>query len=329
MPYQPLCSRYEQMPFRRAGQSGLKLPAVSLGLWHNFGESGTLQNCRDMIHTAFDLGITYFDLADNYGPPPGAAEETFGRILATDLKAHRDELVISTKAGYDMWPGPYGNFGSKKHLTAGCDQSLLRMGLDYVDIFYHHRPDPETPLEETMDALCHLVKSGKALYAAVSNYNARDMRRAAAILKNMGGSLLVNQVKYNMFDRQAEEDLVSAAEEEGVGLVIFSPLAQGILAGRYLDGIPQGSRASGRSAFLNARDITKDKMDKVEALSKIAKAHGRSMAASALAFVLRHDSVCSVIIGAGRPEQIKDCVSVIDNPSLSAEELAEIEAVLK
>lgn len=328
MTYQPLFDRYERMPYRRAGRSGLLLPTVSLGLWHNFGESGTSRNCRAMVQTAFDAGITHFDLADNYGPPEGAAEEMFGKILAQDLAGYRDELVISTKAGYDMRPGPYGNFGSRKHLIASCDQSLKRMGLDYVDIFYHHRPDPETPLEETMGALAHLVKSGKALYVGISNYNASDMQRAVAVLRDLGVPLLVNQVKYNMFDRWIEAELVAAAEAEGIGLVIFSPLAQGLLTDRYLKGIPENSRASGPSIFLKESDLTEAKMQRIRRLSYLAEARGQSMAALALAFVLRHPPICSVIVGGSRPEQITDCLKVNENMTLTQEELAQIEAVL-
>jgi L-glyceraldehyde 3-phosphate reductase len=326
--YQPLDNRYDRMPYRRAGKSGLVLPSVSLGLWHNFGESSNLKNCRAMVHRAFDLGITQFDLANNYGPPPGAAEEMFGRMLACDLKPYRDELIIATKAGYDMWPGPYGNFGSKKYLIASLDQSLRRMGLDYVDIFYHHRPDPNTPLEETMGALAHLVNSGKALYIGVSNYGSEEMRKASAILRDLGAPLLVNQVKYNMFDRGIEEGLIAAAEEEGVGLVIFSPLAQGVLTDRYLRGIPEDSRAGGHSIFLSANDITEEKTDKVRRLSYLAEGRGQSVASLALAFVLRHPSVTSVIVGASRPEQVLDSVKVVDNLSISEEEIAQIETIL-
>lgn len=328
MTYQPLPTRYHRMPYRRAGKSGLLLPAVSLGLWHNFGDTGSFGNCRAMVQTAFDAGITHFDLANNYGPPIGAAEEMFGKILKDDFGSYRDELVISTKAGYDMWPGPYGNFGSRKYLIASCDQSLRRMGLEYVDVFYHHRPDPETPLEETMGALAHLVKSGKALYAGVSNYGAADMQRAAAILGDLGVPLLVNQVKYHMFDRWVEAELVAAAEAAGVGLVIFSPLAQGLLTDRYLKGIPEDSRAGGGSIFLNEGDVTEEKIGRVRRLSYLAEARGQSMASLALAFVLRHSPVCSVIVGASRPEQVTDCVKSTENLVLSPEELAQIEAVL-
>ena len=328
MTYVPNPARYEGMPYRPAGRSGLKLPTVSLGLWHNFGEAATPESCKEMVRTAFDLGITHFDLANNYGPPPGAAETTFGQILSTDLKAYRDELVISTKAGYGMWPGPYGDFGSRKSLIASCDQSLKRMGLDYVDIFYHHRPDPNTPLEETMGALSHLVKSGKALYAAVSNYGPEDTKRAAALLQEMGTPLLVNQVKYNMFEREVEDGLVQTAEALGVGLVVFSPLAQGVLTNRYLSGIPADSRAGGRSVFLNAADITEEKLSKIKLLSYLAESRGQSMAALALAFVLRYPPVCSVIVGAGRAEQIAGSVKVIENIALSQEEIFQISSIL-
>jgi L-glyceraldehyde 3-phosphate reductase len=329
MSYHPLNNRYDRMPYRPAGKSGLKLPSVSLGLWHNFGESSNLENCREMVHSAFDLGITHFDLANNYGPPPGSAEEMFGRIIASDLKPYRDEIVIATKAGYDMWPGPYGNFGSRKYLIASLDQSLRRMGLDYVDIFYHHRPDPSTPLEETMGALAHLVTSGKALYVGVSNYGPEEMKQAQAILRDFGVLLLVNQVKYNMFDRRIEETgLIRAAEDLGVGLVVFSPLAQGVLTDRYLRGIPADSRAHGQSIFLSSNDITEDKTDKVRRLSYLAEGRGQSVAASALAFVLRHLAVASVIVGASRKEQVLDSVKVIDNLLISEEELLQIETIL-
>ncbi len=328
MMYQPSKSRYEGMPYRRAGRSGLVLPTISLGLWHNFGDGASFENCRAMVQTAFDLGVTHFDLANNYGPPIGAAEEMFGRILRADLRRCRDELVISTKAGYDMWPGPYGNFGSRKYLIASCDQSLSRLGVDYVDIFYHHRPDPDTPLEETMGALAHLVKSGKALYVGISNYDDEQMTRAAAILKDLGAPLLVNQVKYSMFDRWIESGLVSAAASLGVGLVIFSPLAQGLLTDRYLKGIPNDSRAGGESIFLKEADVDEEKIQRVRRLNYLAEARGQSMAALALAFVLRHAPVSSVIVGASRPSQVVDCVNVTRNLTLTPEELAQIEAVL-
>ena len=328
MSIQPSPDRYARMPYRRAGRSGLHLPAVSLGLWHNFGNTTPFGACRAMVRTAFDLGVTHFDLANNYGPPAGAAEETLGRILRSDLKAYRDELVLSTKAGYDMWEGPYGNFGSRKYLIASCDQSLARMGVDYVDIFYHHRPDPETPLEETMGALAHLVKTGKALYVGVSNYDDEQTARAAAILKDLGTPLLVNQVKYNMFERWVEPKLVEAAEALGVGLVVFSPLAQGILTDRYLKGVPEDSRASGASIFLNETDLTEDKLQRVRRLAYLAEARGQSMAALALAFVLRHTPVASVIVGASCPEQVADSVKATENLTLTPEELAQIEAVL-
>ncbi len=316
------------MSYRRAGRSGLLLPSVSLGLWHNFGDASNLDNCRAMVRTAFDLGITHFDLANNYGPPPGAAEEMFGRLLATEFKAYRDELVISTKAGYDMWPGPYGDFGSRKYLIASLDQSLRRMGLEYVDIFYHHRPDPSTPLEETMGALSQIVQAGKALYVGVSNYGPDEMRKAASILRSLGAPLLVNQVKYNMLDRRIEEGLIAASKEEGVGLIIFSPLAQGVLTDRYLKGIPSDSRAGGQSVFLNANDITQEKTDKVRRLAYFAEGRGQSVASLALAFVLRHPEVTSVIVGASKKEQIADSVKVIDRAAISEDELARIETIL-
>src|SRR5688572_15751017 len=277
--YQPAADRYESMPYLRCGRSGLKLPAISLGLWHNFGGVDAHENARAMIRCAFDLGITHFDLANNYGPPPGSAEETFGRILSTDLYGYRDELVISTKAGYDMWPGPYGEWGSRKYLIASLDQSLKRMGLNYVDIFYHHRPDPETPLEETMGALDQVVRQGKALYVGLSNYNAEEMTKAAGILRDLGTPCLINQVAYHMFNRWVEPDLINAAEDEGIGLIFFSPLAQGLLTDRYLDEIPADSRAAKPSSpFLQPERITEQYLNQARQLNDIAHQRGQSLA---------------------------------------------------
>jgi L-glyceraldehyde 3-phosphate reductase len=329
MTYLPNPTRYEKMVYRRLGRSGLKLPTVSLGLWHNFGDGATLENCRQMVLGGFDLGVTHFDLANNYGPPAGAAEKMFGKILTDDLTSYRDELIVSTKAGYDMWPGPYGDFGSRKYLLASLDQSLKRMKLDYVDIFYHHRPDPETPLEETMGALDHAVKSGRALYVGLSNYEAEEMRAAAAILADLNTPFVVNQVRYHMFDRQIEERLIPTAEEVGIGLAIFSPLAQGLLTDRYLHGIPPGSRAGSASIFLSREDITEKKREKVRRLNEIAQARGQGMAELALAFVLRHESVSSVIVGASSLRQIEVCCGVLDNSNLTSSEIDAIDDILE
>ncbi len=282
-------SRYESMRYNRSGRSGLKLPAVSLGLWHNFGGVDVFSNSRAMVLRAFDLGITHFDLANNYGPPPGSAEETFGQIMAKDLRPYRDELVISSKAGYWMWDGPYGEWGSRKYLVSSLDQSLKRMGLDYVDIFYHHRPDPDTPLEETMTALDHVVRSGKALYVGISNYPADKTREAAKILRELGTPCLIHQPVYSMFNRWVEDELLNVLKEEGIGCIPFSPLAQGLLTDRYLGGIPEGSRASKAHGFLKPAQITDDKLDKVKKLNEIAKSREQTLAQMALAWVLRHE----------------------------------------
>ncbi len=322
-------ARYDKMKYNRCGLSGLKLPAVSLGLWHNWGGVDVFENGRKMIWRAFDLGITHFDLANNYGPPPGSAEENFGRILQKDLKGYRDELIISTKAGWDMWPGPYGNYGSRKYLIASLDQSLHRMGLDYVDIFYHHRPDPETPLYETMAALDHIVRSGKALYVGISQYNHEQTRQAVKILRKLGTPLLIHQPKYSMFERWSEAKLLDVLQDEGVGAIPFSPLAQGLLTDKYINGIPEDSRAAKASGFLQREDISQTKIDKVKALNLAAKERGQSLAQMAVAWVLRKPVVTSALIGASRVEQIEEIVGALDNLEFSGDELERIEDILK
>ena len=326
--YLPSESRYETIPYRRSGRSGLKLPAVSLGLWHNFGGVDRFETMREIVRCAFDHGITHFDLANNYGPPPGSAEEAFGALLRGDLSGLRDELIISSKAGYTMWPGPYGDWGSRKYLVASCDQSLKRMGLDYVDIFYHHRPDPETPLEETMGALDYIVRSGRALYVGLSNYPAELTRRAAAILRDLGTPCVIHQPRYNMFDRWIEDGLLQAVEEEGIGCIAFSPLAQGVLTDRYLGGtIPADSRAA-RAHFLRPEQITQEKLAVIEALNDIAQARGQKLAQMALAWVLRHSAMTSVLIGASRTSQVLDAIGAANGPAFSADELARIGALI-
>lgn len=317
------------MKYNRCGKSGILLPAISLGLWHNFGEITSFENSREMIKTAFDLGITHFDLANNYGPPYGSAEETFGRILNKDLKNYRDELIISSKAGYDMWPGPYGDHGSRKYLVASLDQSLKRMGLDYVDIFYHHRPDPETPIEETMTALDHIVRQGKALYVGLSNYNAKQTEEAVKILKELGTPCLIHQASYSMFNRWIENGLQDVLKEEGVGTIAFMPLQQGLLTNKYLKEIPKDSRAASSSKFLHESDITEEKINKVRELNEIALERGQSLAQMALAWVLREGRVTSALIGASRPSQIIENVQAINNIEFSKEELELIEKILK
>ncbi len=330
MPYLAKDTRYAQMPYRRCGNSGLKLPAVSLGFWHNFGGNMAPDASRQMMLGAFDLGITHFDLANNYGPPTGSAEESLGRVLRSDLAPYRDELIISTKAGYTMWPGPYGDFGSRKYLLASLDQSLRRMGLDYVDIFYHHRMDPETPLEESMGALASAVKQGKALYVGISNYSPEETRRAAAILKDMGVPLLVHQPRYNMFQRTLEEGLADALADIGAGAAVFSPLAQGMLTGRYLEGIPADSRAGSSNPFLTPERLTPDVMDKVRRLAAIAESRGQTLAQMALAWVLRLQVVSTVLVGVSRLSQIEENVqSVLNAPPFSQEELDAIDAILR
>ena len=316
------------MIYNRTGQSGLKLPAISLGLWHNFGGVDVFENGRKILHHAFDSGITHFDLANNYGPPAGSAEENFGRILNSDLKAYRDEMVISTKAGYYMWPGPYGDWGSRKYLLSSLDQSLKRMGLDYVDIFYSHRPDPDTPLEETMMALNHTVKQGKALYVGISNYTADQTLRAAEILQQLGTPCLIHQPRYNMFDRWVEDGLLDVLEEKGIGCIPFSPLAQGILTDKYLNGIPEGSRAKKEHGFLKKEFITEDKLEKVKKLNEIAKKRDQSIAQLALAWILRDKRITSVLIGASSVEQLDDNLNLLDNINLSGIEQNEIEKIL-
>ncbi len=320
--------RYASMKYNRVGRSGLKIPAVSLGLWHNFGGIDSFENGRALVRHAFDLGITHFDLANNYGPPPGSAEEMFGRLLASDLKPYRDELVVSTKAGYYMWEGPYGEWGSRKYWLSSLDQSLKRMGLDYVDIFYHHRPDPETPLEETMMALDHAVRSGKALYVGISNYRAPEAKEAIRILKELGTPLLIHQPRYSMFDRWIEAELQDVLEEGGVGSIVFSPLEQGLLTNRYLGGIPQDSRAAGASVFLNEGNITADKLEKVRRLNELASERGQTLAQMALAWVLRGERVTSVLIGASKVAQLDDNVAMLQRLDFSADELSRIEAIL-
>ncbi len=324
----PHPDRYQQMEYRRSGRSGIKLPAISLGLWHNFGDSTRVDNSRELLRHAFDLGITHFDLANNYGPPPGSAEENFGRILREDFRVHRDELIISTKAGYTMWQGPYGDWGSRKYLVASLDQSLKRMGLEYVDIFYHHRPDPETPLEETMRALDHVVRQGKALYAALSNYPADLAARAIAILRDLGTPCLIHQPRYSMFERTPEQGLIQTLGDEGVGCIAFSPLAGGVLTDRYLQGIPEDSRAASGSKFLTENQLTDEKMEKVRKLNVIAQQREQKLAQMALAWVLRDDRVTSVLIGASKTAQIDDAVAMLARRQFSDTESAAIDAAL-
>lgn len=324
----PHPDRYQQMEYRRSGSSGIKLPAISLGLWHNFGDSTRVDNSRELLRHAFDLGITHFDLANNYGPPPGSAEENFGRILREDFRAHRDELIISTKAGYTMWQGPYGDWGSRKYLVASLDQSLKRMGLEYVDIFYHHRPDPETPLEETMRALDHVVRQGKALYAALSNYPADLAAEAIAILRDLGTPCLIHQPRYSMFERTPEQGLIQTLGDAGVGCIAFSPLAGGVLTDRYLQGIPEDSRAASGSKFLNENQLTDEKMEKVRKLNAIAQQREQKLAQMALAWVLRDERVTSVLIGASKTAQIDDAVAMLARRQFSDSELVAIDAAL-
>lgn len=321
-------SRYETMQYNRCGRSGLKLPAVSLGLWHNFGSSGNFDNMTAMCHTAFDNGITHFDLANNYGPIAGAAEENFGRILKKGMGQYRDELVISTKAGYDMWQGPYGDFGSKKYLVASLDQSLKRMGLEYVDIFYHHRPDPETPMEETMLALDGIVRSGKALYVGISNYNREQTKEAAEILRELKTPFIINQRRYSMLDRSIEKDgLKSYAAENGIGIIAFCPLEQGLLTDKYLHGIPNDSRVRTDGRFLQESTITPERVKQLQALQKLAAKRGETLAQMALSWILRDGEVTSVLIGASRPSQILDNVGIVKGAGFTEEELLEIDRI--
>ncbi|MCI9675362.1 MAG: L-glyceraldehyde 3-phosphate reductase [Lachnospiraceae bacterium] len=327
--YTASVTRYEEMRYNRCGNSGLLLPAVSLGLWHNFGTNGNFDTMQAMCHTAFDNGITHFDLANNYGPVPGAAEENFGRILIKGLGAYRDELVISTKAGYDMWPGPYGNWGSKKYLVASLDQSLKRMGLDYVDIYYHHRPDPDTPLEETARALDGIVRSGKALYVGISNYNKEQTIAIAELFKEMGTPFIINQRKYSMLVRDIEKDgLKEYAAAHGVGIITFCPLAQGLLTDRYLHGIPEDSRIRTDGRFLKENAVSEDMISKVRKLGALAAERGQTLAQMALAWILRDGDITSVLIGASRPSQILDNIGMVQNTSFSEEERKKIDDIL-
>ena len=320
--------RYGTMAYNRSGRSGLKLPAISLGLWHNFGDTGVYENMRQICFTAFDNGITHFDLANNYGPAPGSAEKNFGRILKEDLGQYRDELIISTKAGYTMWEGPYGDWGSRKYLLASLDQSLKRMGLEYVDIFYHHRMDPETPLEETMGALAHAVASGKALYAGLSNYDGATMKKAAAILEDLRCPFIINQNRYSVFDRTIEKNgLKDAAAETGKGIIAFSPLAQGLLTNRYLNGIPADSRIRTDGRFLHAETLTEERLQQIRNLNGIAAGRGQTLAEMALSWVLKDGAVTSVLIGASKPEQVLDNIKAIENTQFTEEELKKIDSV--
>lgn len=329
--YVPAAERYERMAFRRCGASGLQLPLLSLGLWQNFGAVDALHNSRAMVHTAFDLGITHFDLANNYGPPYGSAESTFGQILQDDLRPFRDELIISSKAGYDMWPGPYGIGGSRKYLIASIDQSLKRTGLEYFDIFYSHCPDPSTPMEETMGALDTIVRSGKALYVGISSYSAEQTEYAARVLREMGTPLLIHQPRYNIFDRRLEQEgLLDTLRREKIGAIVFSPLEQGVLTDKYLQGVPADSRAArSEQIYLSENDLQQEKINKARQLNDIAQARGQSLAQMALAWVLRDDAVTSAIIGASKVSQIEDSVSALQNLSFSAEELTRIDAIVQ
>ncbi|HHU78681.1 MAG TPA: L-glyceraldehyde 3-phosphate reductase [Clostridiales bacterium] len=329
MTYLPAENRYDSMKYNRTGRSGLKLPAISLGLWHNFGGVDTLENSRAMIYKAFDLGITHFDLANNYGPPPGSAEETFGTILKQGFKAYRDEIIVSTKAGFYMWKGPYGEWGSRKYLMASLDQSLKRMGLEYVDIFYHHRPDPDTPLEETMGALDHIVRKGKALYIGLSNYNADQTSKAIQILRQLGTPCLIHQPSYSMFNRWIEHGLLDVLDKEGAGCIVYSPLAQGMLTDKYLKGIPDSSRAAKPHGFLNEKDITEERLDKIRKLNDLAQERDQSLAQMAIAWILRDSRITSVLVGASRVAQIEDNVAALRNLDFSQEELSRIEEILK
>lgn len=329
MTYQPSLERYQNMEYRRCGNSGIKLPAFSLGLWHNFGNVNNFENSRELIKTAFDNGITHFDLANNYGPPPGSAEENFGKILKQDFKCHRDEMIISSKAGYTMWDGPYGDWGSKKYLVSSLDQSLKRMNLDYVDIFYHHRPDPETPLEETMAALDLIVRQGKALYVGISNYNAEQTLQAVKLLKHLGTPCLIHQPKYSMFVRDPENGLLDVLGKQGVGCIPFSPLAQGLLSDKYLNGIPKDSRVATSGQFLKESHITPKILEKISLLNNIARQRGQKLTHMALSWLLRDERVTSVLIGSSKPEQIIDSIEALKNTSFTNEELQTINTILK
>ncbi len=329
MSYSANPARYQKMQYRRSGRSGIQLPAVSLGLWHNFGDVDVYEHFRETLHLAFDEGITHFDLANNYGPPPGSAEVNFGRVLQQDFSAHRDEMIISTKAGYLMWPGPYGEWGSKKYLVASLDQSLKRMGLDYVDIFYSHRPDPNTPLEETMAALDLVVRQGKALYVGISSYNVEDSARAIKILREMGTPCLIHQPKYSMFVRWVEDGLMDLLGNEGVGCIPFSPLAQGLLTNKYLKGIPADSRAAKAHGFLKTSDITPERLDQLIQLNDIAASRGQSLAQMALAWLLKDPRVTSVLVGASSAAQLADSLKCLENVEFDAAELSRVETILK
>lgn len=330
MSYQPVTNRYQKMTYRRCGNSGIKLPLISLGLWHNFGEIDDFENCRNILHTAFDNGITHFDLANNYGPPPGAAEVTFGKIMQQDFLPHRDELIISSKAGWGMWDGPYGDWGSKKYLVASLDQSLKRMGLEYVDIFYHHRPDPETPLEETMGALDLIVRQGKALYVGISSYNPSETERAIKVLKELGTPCLIHQPKYSMLDRWVEDGLLDVLGKEKVGCITFSSLAQGILTNKYLNGIPEDSRVGRHlsNGAINETQVTPQIIEKVKNLNDLAIKRNQSLAQMAIAWVLKDERITSVILGASKPKQVTDAIGATKNYNFSKEELSSIDAIL-
>ena len=321
--------RYDKMQYRRCGKSGIMLPLLSLGLWHNFGDKDDFENARKLLRTAFDNGITHFDLANNYGPPYGSAEKNFGKIFKDDFSQYRDELLISTKAGWDMWPGPYGNFGSRKYLIASLDQSLKRMGLEYVDIFYHHRPDPDTPLEETMGALDQIVRQGKALYVGISQYNAQDTTRAAEILRQQGTPFLIHQPRYNMMDRWAEDGLLDALETEGIGSIVFSPLNQGILTSKYLHGIPEDSRAARDGRYLKESQITPEVIEKVGKLNELAESRDQSLAQMAVAWLLKDHRVTSVLVGVSKTSQLHDNIEALQKLHFSKDELEKIEEILK
>lgn len=329
LPYLPQADRYDQMKYRFCGKSGLRLPEISLGLWHNFGHNADFTLGRKILRRAFDLGICHFDLANNYGPPFGSAEENFGRILKKDFLPYRDELLISSKAGWDMWPGPYGNFGSKKYLIASCDQSLKRMGLDYVDIFYHHRPDPDTPMEETMGALAQLHRQGKALYVGISQYSAEDTTKAYDILASMGVPLLIHQPRYSMLDRWVEKSLLDVLNRKGIGSIAFSPLEQGLLTDKYLKGIPADSRAAKDGRYLKPEQIAPEKLSLISQLNDIAKKRGQSLAQMAIAWLLKDSRITSVLIGVSKPEQLDDNVAAVANSSFSPEEISQIQSLLK
>jgi len=328
MPYTPSSSRYTQMQYRRCGNSGLKLPAISLGLWHNFGHVDQLENCSNILKLAFDSGITHFDLANNYGPPPGSAEENFGKLLKRDFAGYRDEMIISSKAGYTMWDGPYGDWGSKKYLVSSLDQSLKRMELDYVDIFYHHRPDPETPLEETMAALDLIVRQGKALYVGISNYKPEEAARAIQILKELGTPCIIHQPKYSMYERWIEDGLLDLLGNEGVGCIPFSPLAQGMLTDKYLKGIPEDSRAAKSHGFLQRDQITDEKLAQLNKLNAIAQERGQKLAHMALSWILRDERITSVLVGASKPEQLADSLKCLENTNFTKDELNRIDLIL-